>query len=241
MSNSVVDKLGKRLREGGASTPEDLEALQKLRAAHDDALAEVATILRQELGSEPRTRLKTVGTLVDKLRRETTLRLSEVQDIAGARIELSGGRGQQDQVVTRLVARFPGCKVVDRREKPSSGYRAVHVIVKVSGCRVEIQVRTHMQSLWAQVAERIGDTWGRQVRYGGEPSDPDRVFRGLTRRDVWQMVLKWADLIAEAEQIEVKMLADYEGFEQLRRRIADVAQPISDALLEGPGDEESWT
>jgi ppGpp synthetase/RelA/SpoT-type nucleotidyltranferase len=37
--------------------------------------------------------------------------------------------------------------VIDRREKPSHGYRAVHVIVECGGRMVEIQVRTELQHL----------------------------------------------------------------------------------------------
>lgn len=52
------------------------------------------------------------------------------------------------------------------------GYRAVHVIAKVDNIPVEVQFRTELQDLWAQVFERLADGWGRQIRYGGEP-DPD--------------------------------------------------------------------
>jgi ppGpp synthetase/RelA/SpoT-type nucleotidyltranferase len=38
----------------------------------------------------------------------------------------------------------------DRREKPSHGYRAVHVIPRVDAHSIEIQVRTPLQDIWAQ-------------------------------------------------------------------------------------------
>jgi ppGpp synthetase/RelA/SpoT-type nucleotidyltranferase len=36
--------------------------------------------------------------------------------------------------------------VIDRRINPSHGYRAVHIIAKVSGMPIEIQVRTSLHA-----------------------------------------------------------------------------------------------
>jgi ppGpp synthetase/RelA/SpoT-type nucleotidyltranferase len=67
---------------------------------------------------------------------------------------------EQDAMRTRIESLFPGCAVQDRRVAPSFGYRAVHVIALQDGYRVEIQVRTYLQDLWAQVIERLADAWG---------------------------------------------------------------------------------
>ena len=58
-------------------------------------------------------------------------------------------------------------KIKDRRENPSHGYRAVHVIVFVNGKAVEIQVRTELQHLWAEKSEKLADSFGQEVKYGG--------------------------------------------------------------------------
>lgn len=192
LSKNQVNRLGKRLRNSESVSQEDLQLLQQLRAAHADVLDQVAGILRDELGLEPTSRLKTVNTLVDKVKRERTMALSKVQDIAGIRVVLEGTRIEQDGVVDAISQRFPGSEVVDRRVNPSHGYRAVHVIVEVDDCKVEIQVRTQLQDQWAQTAERLGDRWGRQVRYGGEPDDAERPIGGpgsTTRRGVWNLLL----------------------------------------------------
>lgn len=209
MSNSQINRLGKRLRETDTVSSYDLALLQQLREAHDDALAEVARILRDELRLEPTTRLKTVNTLVDKVRREH-MKLAEVQDIAGARITLdeSETRTQQDAWVARLEERFPGCKVIDRRLKPTFGYRAVHLVVRTLDCRVEIQVRTQYQHVWAQLVESVADSWGRQIRYGGQPEAPDRAGpAGVTRREAWADALEIAEVFDELEQRNVKRAA----------------------------------
>lgn len=60
----------------------------------------------------------------------------------------------------------------DRRAEPSHGYRAVHVLVCVDGVRIEIQIRTLAQHMWANMMERLADRLGRQIRYGGAPVVP---------------------------------------------------------------------
>jgi hypothetical protein len=129
-------------------------------------MEETLARIEQRIGIEARYRLKTVNTIVEKLRRERT-RLSEMQDIAGLRVVEPIGLSGQDALVAWLAALFPGAKVVDRRQRPSHGYRAVHVIAKVAGHSVEVQVRTTVQDAWAQAMEKVSDVLGREVRYGG--------------------------------------------------------------------------
>src|SRR5207245_92963 len=100
--------------------------------------------IQEELGSTLTARpAKSTASVVDKLRRES-IRLTQMQDIAGCRIIVANVK-EQDDVVASLKKIFPNATVVDRREKPSFGYRAVHLIPKVRGLPVEIQVRSLLQ------------------------------------------------------------------------------------------------
>jgi ppGpp synthetase/RelA/SpoT-type nucleotidyltranferase len=54
--------------------------------------------------------------------------------------------------------------VVDRRAKPSHGYRAVHVVVRESGLPVEVQVRTELQHSWTELSESLADTFGSDLK-----------------------------------------------------------------------------
>jgi ppGpp synthetase/RelA/SpoT-type nucleotidyltranferase len=69
--------------------------------------------------------------------------------------------------------------IVDRRKRPSHGYRAVHVIASVDRRFVEIQIRTSMQDLWAQTMERLADKVGRGIRYRGIPRTEVAAFEKL--------------------------------------------------------------
>jgi ppGpp synthetase/RelA/SpoT-type nucleotidyltranferase len=102
-----------------------------------------------------------------KLRRES-IRLTQIQDVAGCRIIVTDVT-EQERVVMSLSAAFPTATVVDRRAKPSHGYRAVHIIVSVAAKLVEIQVRTFMQHVWAETSEKLSDTIDPGLKYGEGP------------------------------------------------------------------------
>ena len=197
-STAQINALGDRLRRAARPSGADLEQLQRVRADYDAPLADVEQHLRR-LGLHPTSRLKTVGTIVDKLKRERT-RLSKMQDIAGVRIVVNGCLEEQNPVVQRIAADFAGSKVIDRRGTPSHGYRAVHIIVEEGGCPVEIQVRTEFQDGWAQLMELAADAFGRQIRYGQSPDLPDAPFRRGSRREFVEALIARAMLDAEFEQ-----------------------------------------
>jgi len=101
----------------------------------------------------------------EKLHRES-IRLTQVQDIAGCRVVVADIR-EQDGVVALLREVVPAASIVDRRENPSHGYRAVHLIVRISGALVDVQVRTSAQHLWAELSEKLSDVVDPGIKYGG--------------------------------------------------------------------------
>lgn len=206
LSKSQIDKLGERLRDSAEVSEEELALLQQVRAEHDSAMSTVADRLANELGLEPSTRLKTVGTIVDKLRREH-IRLSQMQDIAGVRLVRTIGLDEQDALVESVAGLFEGAKVVDRRVRPSHGYRAVHVIAAIEARHVEIQVRTELQHLWGQVFERFADRYGRGVRYGLSPDDPSApTVPGFGNAADFVRTWQWlSTLVAESEEIDAEL------------------------------------
>lgn len=54
-------------------------------------------------------------------------------------------------------------------EEPHNGYRAVHLhIISENAGRVEVQLRTLLQTAWANAYEKAGDIVGRSIRYDDE-------------------------------------------------------------------------
>ena len=211
ISGRQLNKLGERLASPEPISDEDYAMLGQVAEAYQTVLDKVEEKL-QGLGYQATTRVKTTGTLIDKLRRPPYLKLKSIRDVAGARIVIDGGRWEQDEVAKRIVDAFAQCpkapELIDRRAKPSHGYRAVHVVVYEEGTPVEIQIRTELQDTWAQITEKLGDAWGRGLRYGLPPDEPDALVvfparEGMTRAGLMQIM---ADL---SEAIDVMEGAQY--------------------------------
>lgn len=167
ISKTSIDALGERLR-GGNLSDDDLRQLDSYRRTFADAYESVISAVR-DLGLEPTGRpAKSTPAIVAKLRRGS-IRLSQMQDIAGCRLVVDDTL-HQNQVVDGLTSLFDNTLVHDRRETPNNGYRAVHVIVVINGRAVEIQVRTALQHLWAELSEKISDVSAPEIKYGmGDP------------------------------------------------------------------------
>jgi ppGpp synthetase/RelA/SpoT-type nucleotidyltranferase len=167
VNKSDLDRLGDRLR--GGISPEDLTFLDTYRRGFRNAYDSVVDRVRAELGLEASGRpAKSTPAIVDKLCR-SSMRLTQMQDIAGCRVVVPDIPAQE-RVIARLDKMFDAT-VIDRRVKPSNGYRAVHVVVREVGLPVEVQVRTDLQHVWAESSEKLADAFGSQLKYGGGPKE----------------------------------------------------------------------
>jgi hypothetical protein len=174
-----VDRLGEAMRREEL-TEERITAFRAFSDAFAPALGSVVAALRA-LGAPPITeRLKTIRSSVAKLRRGTA-RLSQVQDVVGCRFIVLSMR-DQNYFLERISRDYPGWRVYDRRAEPAHGYRAVHVVATAGGLPVEIQIRTELQHMWAELSE----AWDRLfegVKYGQGP--PEVLgFLGMVSRSV---------------------------------------------------------
>jgi ppGpp synthetase/RelA/SpoT-type nucleotidyltranferase len=173
-----IDLLGTRLRAPGFPD-EDMLQLDQFRRSYRSAYEYVVGTIRDQMRLAPTGRpAKSTHAICDKLRR-TSMRLTQMQDIAGCRLVVDDRR-QQDELVAKLERIFPECKVVDRRSTPSNGYRAVHVIVFEQEVPVEVQVRTEPQHAWAEYAEKLADTVDPALKYGQGPQDALDILNALS-------------------------------------------------------------
>jgi putative GTP pyrophosphokinase len=163
-TKSQIDRLGERLKKYDI-TVEDRHLLDKYRRSFSSVYEKVIEVLRTDLALEPTGRpSKSTISIIDKLRRES-IRLSQMQDIAGCRVIVSD-INEQEGTVDTIKSMFEKVGVVDRRQKPSHGYRAVHIIANIDGKLIEIQVRTRLQHLWAENVEKTSDFFGMGLKYG---------------------------------------------------------------------------
>lgn len=226
LSRSQLDRLSERLRREPEVSDDDLANLLSILRVYHEVGQDVRARL-VALGYEATVRTKSTTVLVDKLRRERTS-LKSVHDIVGARIVRDCNRLEQDEIVASIVGEFSDgsrpAQVKDRRERPSFGYRAVHVIVTVRDLPVEIQVRTIGQDTWAQLVEALGDRWGRGIRYGDPPPEPTKPTLGRTQAQIWELVQSLSDDIARVEG--------------LRRRVAELGRRLDLQRARQPLTEE---
>lgn len=177
-SKAQLDRLGERLRLG-TDTEDDVHMLDDYRKSFRPAYEQAAATIRNGLAVDATGReAKTVSAITQKLRRQS-IRLTQIQDIAGLRIVVADQRTQQT-IVGMLMALFGGASVDDRRSSPSHGYRAIHAIVQIDGKPVEVQVRTQDQHLWAELSERISDAIDPAVKYGGGPDEVRALLGSLS-------------------------------------------------------------
>ena len=165
LTKSQINRLGDRLRKGDPIET-DRKLLDEYRRSFREAYETVVGHLRNRLKLEPTGRpAKTTTAIIEKLRREKT-RLSQMQDIAGCRI-VRASLLDQDNAVAQIQQIFKSSILIDRRYRPSHGYRAVHVVVEQFGKLVEVQVRTSLQHTWAEFSEKLSDEFGHEIKYGG--------------------------------------------------------------------------
>ncbi len=205
ISKKQVEKLGRALR-AGTLTPhsENWFRFQQYLADQDQVLESIEKRLRGVLGFEVEItgRTKSTDTLREKLIRTPSIQLPYIRDVVGLRVVGDFDLSTQDKIVAALVSHFGNSVkgVIDRRVDPSFGYRAVHVIVDIEGSLAEIQVRTSVQSHWAEVFEALADKWGRQIRYGSAPS-PDS--HGVT--------IRREEMIKRLQTLSLVEFSDYEN------------------------------
>jgi putative GTP pyrophosphokinase len=209
LSRTQVDKLGERLKSGPVSET-DLRLLDDYRRGFVDAYLDVLSAL-VGLGLRPRSReAKSRSAIVDKLRRES-IRLTQIQDIAGCRLWVFD-LNDQDREARRIEHVLSGCRRFDRRTVPSHGYRALHLVAERHGRPVEIQIRTELQHLWARTSEMLSDRLGAGLKYGQGPPEM------LAHLESWSTAIRqWEEWVAAPRESRSSTLDEQTAIEQIHQ------------------------
>lgn len=192
MSRTQVDRAGIFLREWWELEPDDSEGeaafdehefaravdlLSGYRAGFQDPLKKTTVGLRQFVQRESETvvvgqRLKRMPQILNKLSRFSSMRLTQMEDIAGCRAILAGGASEVAGVLRRIRRNWDIIGIDDYVKTPKpTGYRAIHVVIRRDGHPVEIQLRTPGQHEWAEAVERVAARIRRPLKDGEGPRD----------------------------------------------------------------------
>jgi ppGpp synthetase/RelA/SpoT-type nucleotidyltranferase len=220
-SKSQVRRIGSALATG-TQTDDDEEMFGRVLDVYDRLKSHVWRQLERHdwsgLVADPNVRIQTTGrlksreTLLDKLRRPGA-NLHSVRDVAGVRVVGDFTLLGQDKLAAEVARLFDAQRIIDRRENPVMGYRAVHVELSVDRLPAEVQIRTHRQQDWANLYEALADRWGREMRYR-TPEWP----AGSDRRSIYDIMQLLSTAIAGIEQAEDSFPRLSEGGERLRMR-----------------------
>jgi len=153
------------------------------RAAHAYPINTFQSLLRKKIREgnykgDPivAQRLKRMPTIIDKLKRYPAMNLTTMQDIGGLRAVLNS-----IEDVNKLRDEYRNVQFSHKliREdnyilnpRDSDGYRSLHLIYKYKnirnpdydGLRVELQIRTKYQHLWATAVETMGTFLGQALK-----------------------------------------------------------------------------
>ena len=122
-------------------------------------------------------RLKRMLTIQDKLLRYPAMKLSTMQDIAGVRAILTNVSQAEKLAKEYRTSKNLSHELVDERDyiafpRDEDGYRSIHLIYKYKnkrnpdydGLRVELQIRSRLQHIWATAVETMGTLLGQALK-----------------------------------------------------------------------------
>ena len=189
-SRRQINEAGDMLRE---PLPYTEEAVSAFKAAHNWRMAHVLPMVRarsllmRRCDGDVAGRIKRMSSIRKKLRR-SKIKLYSVQDLAGIRAIVD----DMDEVrrVERLYLADENAPARhdDYIENPKpSGYRSVHFVRRYdgssephTGMRVEIQIRTRLQHVWATAGEAIGAIRNEDLKASEGSSDWLRLLQVMS-------------------------------------------------------------
>jgi hypothetical protein len=197
ITRSQIKAIGKRLREtqpGEELRPSDLAKLNDWRAHHAPTLNYFADLLKEIALSQKLTndqftitqRLKRMQSIILKLKRYTEMQLSMMDDIGGGRIVLPDEKEVYkftDHLKQRKF-KHKFIKINNYISNPKSdGYRSIHLVYRIEKTPhifIEIQVRSHLQHIWATGVEVFGTLIDTSFKSGEGNNQWKEFFRLLS-------------------------------------------------------------
>lgn len=190
-SKAEIDEAGKQLVNPSTSLKAKEEALQILnnfRSCHAYPINTFQATLRTKLRKKGykdflvSQRLKRTPSIVLKLERYKTMRLSQMQDLGGLRAILATMKDVNDLIQLYRDTTFPH-RIHNEKDyiinPKNSGYRCYHIVYKYEnnqnpnydGLMIELQIRTRLQHSWATAVETMGTFIQHSLKSSQGPQD----------------------------------------------------------------------
>ena len=173
-SKRQVIKASQRLVENNVSLEEKNEAIKILadfRSFHEYPMQSMINYFRKKSFEVDKNaivvrRLKRIPSIINKLKRFETMKVTTMGDIGGVRI-ITSSLANVQKIKAKLLAGRTRNKLISEKDyltqPKDSGYRGVHLTYgyrgkkqEYTGYRVELQIRSKIQHAWATAVEVVG-------------------------------------------------------------------------------------
>ncbi|WP_340153942.1 RelA/SpoT domain-containing protein [uncultured Marivirga sp.] len=178
ISKSQINKLGKQLRtiilEGDTVGSVELEKLQEYRTSFREDISpvfeNVAAVAKKVRGdSLISLRIKRIESILSKIRREPTMALGNMGDIAGCRV-ICHSKSALSLIRNEISKLYTVTKVKDYVSEPKpDGYKGYHIYIQSpvnKNKQVEIQLRHVRTHKWASLVEIIDIIYDLKLKEG---------------------------------------------------------------------------
>lgn len=173
VSRKAATKAGVLLSASDELDAVSLSTAQAWRVQHLEPTARCFEALTQCAkhfeGAVVSYRLKRMTSILRKLqRRNSNFELGALDDIGGCRLIVGSVREVYEaaQILDDLLDHWKSKDYIAAPQR--SGYRSYHAIYKVPvdgiTYRIEVQIRTHLQHLWATGVEAVGEVYGLEYK-----------------------------------------------------------------------------
>ena len=171
ISKNSIKEAGKKLRDG-IETNKDLDLILTFRTNHISIMATLANTIAKKL-PKPQLlsrRLKRLSSIRIKLKKNSGVQLSTMQDIAGLRA-IFKDKNEVYAFLNAVRKAYKSKKAVLQiirendyiKDPKQDGYRSYHLVFEyqgtkeyIKGYKIELQLRTLLQHYWATAVEIMG-------------------------------------------------------------------------------------
>ena len=181
---------GRNQPHGGMSRAQALDIAGNWRSSHGYPLHVAYCRLRDRVRkNHPEAivaqRLKRLRSIVGKLQVQPTMQLPNMYDLGGCRAVVDTLDGVREIVSLYENKPLRALKIVGKKDyiatpREDTGYRSMHLVLEYqsdreshgvyNGCKVEMQVRTRLQHIWATAVEIVDTFKNQKLKSGlGDP------------------------------------------------------------------------
>ncbi len=236
-ARNQIKKAGKTFVSRNSSAKEKEEALVLInnwRAAHSFPMQVIYMHVKRIAGSQAvvAQRLKRLYSITQKLYRFPNMSLTAMQDIGGCRV-IVDSISDVYSLVTSLKKSSMRHKLKEEydyiRNPKEDGYRSYHIVYsyysdrnpKYNGLFIEIQIRTHIQHLWATAVETMDTFTGDPLKIGqGDPEN--RQFFVLISKLLEIYETSNQDIAAVKKSQTLQAFIEYENKHRVLRKLKSI-------------------